>query len=328
VGDVRYALALPFAAARLRRQLAAVDSDLAAAVEHRESRLIAVARFAVGAGGGHPMVDIARRQLLELEDARSRCAGETAGAQQQATALERGLAEAFAAYVAADEQLDAEIVRLTEELGPVARDMAALRRQFDENDATSAALARRIGADERKIVRGTLSAEDAIAVEAGLASLRAERDAVLRERPALAARLAELEPAIAQLNEALDHKRRQRESTRAAKADAVAATEQQLGELRARLDRARAHLDQTEREIEAVMVGLAECLVRERPPFMAQRLGGPDDSDRLIADLQRRRDAVQAELRAVDAWAAARGATWMVLALAGLSGVSWLLIAG
>ncbi len=327
IGDVLYVHTAAFGVAGSRRELATVEKKLSVEKKERDRRLVELARTALADGelesstlaGG-------RDELLGLEEKRSRRAGAIAAADEEIAAFEREREQDRTRTRRELDGLKREIASIEEKLEPLERKAQAARRKATRLRATLAELDKRIEREEASLP-GEAARDRGGEVEANIASMRAEREEVAREEPAIAAELDDLEPAIASLTSARADAQSRAAKLEAAEQSAVVRTAEKITAARARKtveERARGEL---EREQEDALRVLGERLNVERPLDLLPRLKPIEEHEVAIATLERRRVELGELVAGVDRWAFVRGLLWIALALGGLAlAILWLLV--
>jgi hypothetical protein len=315
VGDMRYVFAAWFGVTRARRELLATEAELGRERSARAERLLMVARSAVG----DPALELsqvanAREVLVEIEDKRSFHAGRIAGMAQEITRLERALADARAEYRTEVDRHTTEIAALATQLAPFEERALAIDKRLASVARTAESLGEKIKKDERGLVSVHKGKEPIAAIEARLASLRADRDAVRQEEPILAAEQDDLEPRIASLVAARKECERKRAEAEQQDRDDQERVAEKIAAVRAATlveERAIADADRSRDE---VLASLGEHFDLERPSVIVSRLRGVDEHATAIAILERRIVDLQEIVGGIDRFAITRG----VLAIVGL----------
>ena len=145
-------------------------------------------------------IDAARDQLAALEEERAARAGEVAGADADAATIERNRKGELDKQAEALKAAEAELAAIAARLAPLIKEAEAVRKKGDELRATLARQDDLLRAQDAKAVAMRGKADRA-AVDAEIATLRADRVAIAKDEPALAAQLAELAPRIAALED-------------------------------------------------------------------------------------------------------------------------------
>ena len=320
-GDLRYVATVTFGVARARRELTHVEAELAAQRGERRQRLIEAAAAALTDETlAHPALADAGHRLLAIEDRRAREAGQAAAALARVDAVRRdhdGDRARLEREVAA---IEAEIVDVTTQLGPLDQRAGAAgagrRRQVDPraHRRQAAGLAR------KQRAQGAGDASDA-----ELAVLRADCIAVARDEPGITAELDALLPRIAEL-----------EAGRSDAQDCLKRTRAYLialgDELQERLRAIQAAKKVIDRAVAATTLGerdralteLGERLAHDRTPEVEPLLRDVDRLDVAIAAGDCRLHELRDVLGSIDGGARPAGCApcswwWPLVALAWLT---------
>jgi cob(I)alamin adenosyltransferase len=335
-GDLRYPATVVFGVRSARRELAAIELRQVTRQQSRRHHLVTLGRTAVamtesldddgsGAAAEHPALRAARDQLSEVEDQRSRHAGEVFAADSALSRV-RGDREIQAnQHVAELAALDAELAALTKQLAPLAKDAARIKKRVRNLHEALRRIDAKIAAVEAGLASGT-SKLDPAAVQAELAMLRAERKAVQADEPVIAGELDALNPVIAELEAARAEVRRKRgERTDAEQEDRLRVDEllAAIGAQRKVVDRATAA---AEARRDKLLFQLGEQLCVDRPDDLMSQLAPIDEIDVELGSADRRSMELREILTSVDHFKLARGIALLVVVLGALGGLTaWLL---
>lgn len=328
LGDVVYVYTATVGVTGARRELAAIDTKLESEKEARDRRLVELARHAIGDSSvTSSSLDAGREHLVDLEDQRSRRAGQVAASDEEIAQTQRERDDERERRKKRITALRRQIEEITEKLEPIERKAGAARRKATRLTDHLAELDRRLTREEARLIAAeSESKADAAEVEALIASLRAERESVAEEEPALAAELDDLEPMIAGL--CAQRSDAEAEVTRLEKAevDAGVRVEEIATALRARRAvEQRAESDLARRQEDALRA-LGERLNVERPAALIPRLRPIEEHEVAIATLERRRVELSELVKGVDRWALVRGVVWQLLLAAAIGAVVvWIL---
>jgi chromosome segregation ATPase len=160
-----------------------------------------------------------------------------------------------------------------------------------------------------------------VELEADLAALRAERQAVAREEPELAGAIADLEPNIAGLKASRAELEARRDELIEVEREAQIRIQEKVAAIRARKAVDDREVADVARERNSALRELGEMLHEERLPLVAPRLRGVDQHDEAIATLERRAIELKDKMLRVDRRAMWRGFAF-ILVLAVLIGGS------
>ena len=332
-GDLRYPATVVFGLRSARRELAAIELRQVTRQQSRRHHLVTLGRTAVamtesldddgsGAAAEHPALRASRDQLAEVEDQRSRHAGEVFAADSALSRV-RGDREIQAnQHVAEIAVLDAELVALTKQLAPLAKDAARIKKRVRNLHEALRRVDAKIAAVEAGLASGT-SKLDPAAVQAELAMLRAERKAVQADEPVIAGELDALNPVIAELEAARAEVRRKR----AERTDAEQEDRLRVDELLAAIGAQRKVVDRATAAAEArrdkLLFQLGEQLCVDRPDDLMSQLAPVDEIDVELGSADRRSMELREILTSVDYFKLARGIALLVVVLGALT--AWLL---
>ncbi|HLL21998.1 MAG TPA: hypothetical protein VK427_07700, partial [Kofleriaceae bacterium] len=202
------------------------------------------------------------------------------------------------------------------------RKAAELQEQLRRIDGKIAATEAATVASERS---GKKTKLDPAAIQAELASLKADRLAVQRDEPKLAAELDALNPRVASLEARRSEARKRKlELDEDEKQDQGRAQEllEAVGAKRKVLDRAVADAEVVR---DKILLELGERIYVERPSIMSYELAPTDAIDVELGVTDRRVMELKEIISSVDHWKLARGIAGIVLTLAGLVALAvWL----
>lgn len=322
-GDVRYVFAAWFGVARARRELQDVDGRLSKERTNRAERLVIVARSVVADQDFTlAKVERARELLADVEEQRSRHAGASAAAEQEIEGLQKARVASHGAFRTDEQRLRTELQAIESKLAPLEKQAAKIRRQAAELARTKEALDGKIKKDERSLV-AVRRKDDPQAIEARLAAARADREALQRDEPALAAELDAVEPRIASLSAARDETRRGLDDVQREDAEDQERTDEKVAAARARKqveDRAVGDCDKRRNDI---LRALGEYFDVERPDPVVARLRGVDEHSVAIATLERRALELREVIDGIDRGAMVRGVAVLAAAAGALGAVLW-----
>jgi chromosome segregation ATPase len=315
-GDMRYVLTAIFGLRRVRRELAALEAERTTHLQSRRRQLITLGRAAVGADGfEHAALASAREQLAGIEEKRARHAGQVATADaelQQVTRDREAKAKQHADELAV---VDGELAELGKALEPLEKEFSGVaRRAADLRDGVRR-LDEKIAFTEAKLSSAELEQEGRAAIQAEIASLKADRKALQAEEPQLASSLDSLHPQIAKLEGARADARRRRAELEEAEREDLQRTADLLAAIGAKrkvVDRA---VGDAESRRDKIMFELGEQLYVDRPDSMAPELSPIDEIDVELGTVDRRMMELRETVQSVDRWKIVRGAALWILVL-------------
>ncbi|MDX2093444.1 MAG: hypothetical protein SFX73_36710 [Kofleriaceae bacterium] len=325
-GDVRYVATALFGVRRARAELAELDAKQIARQQGRRRYLVTLGRTAVSSDGfDHPALAAAREQLASIEDERSHHHAQVGAADrelQRVTTDREAAKKQHATDLAA---IDAELAELAKRLEPLHKEQAQLtRKAADLREAQRRADAA-IAEATANLVSVKSSKKDPATLQAELATLKADRIAVQKDEPVLAAELDALNPKIA----ALEAKRVEATTRRSELLEAEQNDQRRTEELLAAIGAKRKVMDRAASDAETVrdkiLFELGERLYVDRPDGLAAQMAPIDAIDVELGVADRRLMELREILSSIDRWKLARGIAVLVLVLGAVAaGIVWL----
>ena len=325
VGDVRYVFTAMHGVRRSRRELGELEQKQTVRQASRRRHLVTLGRTAVAADTfQHGALALARDALASVEDERSKHAGAVAAADSELERVRRDRAAKQAEHAEAIAKCDAELVDLARKLEPIEKEVASVRRRADELRGSLARIDKQL-AETAASMHSVKADRDPAAIQAELATLRADRAAVQRDEPKIAAELDALNPRIAALEAArTEAQKRRRDVEEAETEDKRRAAEllDAIGAKRKVVDRAAA---EAETARDRVLFELGERLYVDRPQILTAQLSPIDAIDLELGETDRRIMELREILSSLDKAKLARGVAVVVLALAAVAlVVAWI----
>lgn len=326
-GDVRYVATVTAGVRRAKRELAALDQQQAVRQKSRARHLLTLGRTAVAAEGyDHPALSKAREQLGIIEDERAQHAASVTGADSELVRVRTDRAEKAKAYAEAIAKVDAELADIAKKLEPLEKEVAGTTRKAAELQESLRRIDAQIAATEASKVSVKKDKLDPAAIQAELASLKADRMAVERDEPKIAAELDGLNPRVAALEARRTEARKQRielegdEKTDQGRAQELLAA---IGAKRIVVDRAAADAEALR---DKILLELGDRIYVDRPTSMAFELAPIDAIDVELGSTDRRMMELREIIGSVDKAKLARGIAVIILALAALgSFTGWMI---
>ncbi|MGE0395879.1 MAG: hypothetical protein AB7T06_04050 [Kofleriaceae bacterium] len=325
-GDVRYVATVLFGVRRSRRELAELELKQQSRQAERERYLVTLGRTAVITDSfDHPALGPAREKLAEVEDERSRHRSQVGAADDELQRVTREREAKAKQYTTDLASIDAELAELAKRLEPLQKEQAsATRRAADLREQL-----RRIDMQIQETTASLVavrSKKDPAAIQAELATLKADREATKRDEPKLAQELDSLSPRIA----AIEAKRV--ESTKK-RAEMIKAEEDDKGrteELLAAIGAKRKVMDRAANDAEAlrdkILFELAERLYVDRPSELGSQLAPIDAIDVELGSADRRVMELREIMDSIDRRKLFRGIAMIVLAVLLVGGfTAWIL---
>jgi chromosome segregation ATPase len=257
-----------------------------------------------------------------IEDPRSRVEGAAAAAEAEIASLERDRSDEKKKHAQELEKIRRATADTEEKLEPLQRRLRAVWRRVARLQESMVRLDDRLTRAAARL--DGLPAEKRAEAEATIATMRAERQGLDQEEPALAAEIDQLEPAIANLTASLADDR-----TRAARIEeqeraAVLRVAEKIAAIKARRvvdERAEEELAEAQEES---LRALGERLAVERTDELVPRLRGIEEHEVAIGTLERRHLELTELLYGVDRWTVARGVLWhLAVAVAVAAALVW-----
>lgn len=326
-GDVRYVITATTGVRKARRELESLEATQHNRQQERRKHMVILGRTAVTSEGfDHPALGPAREQLGGVEDERARHRGQVVAADQELERVKRDRetnAKQHATDLAA---IDAELAELARRLEPLLKEQVAVtRRAADLRDSL-----RRIDAKIADTTASRVSVkgpkQDPAAIEAELATLKADRVAVQRDEPKLAAELDGLNPRIAAIEAKRGESQKRREELVKQEDDDGRRTEELLAAIGAK----RKVMDRAAGDAEAlrdkILFELGERLYVDHPDALAAQLGPIDAIDLELGISDRRVMELREILSSIDRAKLARGIAVIILTVAAVGGLTgWLI---
>ena len=326
-GDLRYVATAIAGVRRARRELALLESRQALRTQSRERHLVTLGRAAVMLERfDHPALGPAREQLGEVEEERSQHAGQVAAADSELLRVRRDR-EARAKQYALDlTALDAELVDATTKLEPLEKEQARVTRRTTEMRDAIRRIDSQLAATEASLSSIKAAKQDKAGIEAELATLRADRQAIMRDEPKIATELDALSPRIAALEaRRSDARKRRIELEQAEQQDQRRAEEllAAIGAKRKVVDRAAGDAETLR---DKILFGLGERLYVDRPTDLGPQLAPIDVIDMELGTGDRRAMELREILSSIDKAKLARGIAVLLVLLAIIGAIGWLVL--
>lgn len=324
-GDVRYVFTALFGASRARRELSTIESEQTERQKSRRDRLITIGKSAIiSERFDHPAVANARESFAEIEEKRSGYAGQVAATDAELLHVARNRESKAKQTLLDIAELERSLTEIASKLAPIEKDHGVIRKRANELREQLARIDSKIAATEASIVSVKTPRQDRAAVGAELATMKADRAAVQRDEPTIAAQLDELAPRLAKLEAERSAALASITEKKAAElADSKRSTEliDAIKAKRKVVERATADAE-TQRD--ALLVELGEKLYVDRPRAMTANLDAIDELDVAYGTTDRRGMDVREILSSIDKWKVFRGVVVIVIAvLAIVAAVVW-----
>jgi hypothetical protein len=326
-GDVRYVFTALFGVRSSRRELATLEQRQQVRQTSRRRHLVTLGRTAVTADAfDHAALAEAREALAMVEDERSKHAGAVAAADAELERVRRDRADKAKQYASDVAAREAELVDLAKKQEPLEKAAAAARKRATELRESLQRIDKQLAATEAKLHSVHIDKMDRAGIHAEIATFKADRQAVQRDEPVLAAELDALNPRIAAIEAARVEARKQRKALD----DGEAEDQRRTSELLEAIGAKRKVVERASGEAEAardrVLFELGERLYVDRPKILGAQLSPIDQIDLELGDSDRRVMELREILSNIDKAKLARGAAVILLAVVAVGGfIAWLL---
>jgi chromosome segregation ATPase len=314
LGGMVYAIGAALSLRSCRRELDTVEDKLKKEREERRERLMELARQAIA----DPDVDAsvvmrAREILVEIEDRRSRKAGAAAASESEIDSVRAERERTAAKHREEVADVDDEIATAAKELEPLERRLAEARRRAGALQGQLRMVDARIKRVESDLLASRAVAGTPVELEADLAALRAERQAIAREQPELSDAIADLEPQIAGVKASRAELAARRDELVEMENASRLRFEERVAAIRARKAVDDREVADVARERNSALRELGEVLHGDRLAPLIPRLRGLDQHEEAIATLERRAIELKDKILRVD-----RATMWRGFALLGV----------
>jgi predicted nucleic acid-binding Zn-ribbon protein len=325
LGDLGYVFTALLGMSRLRRESSAIEIAQVKRLQLRKIKLLVLGKTATTDDAIElPAVLAARTKFAELEDRRSELAGQVAAAGVELEQVARDRASKTKQLAHDLITLDQQVAELTAKMAPIEREFAVAKKRAAEMRDTLQRLDDKIAATEATVVSVKTARQDRAAVSAEVATLKADRVAVARDEPVIAARLDELTPRMAGLEAERAAVNADIVGKKAADIDDSKRCDEVKAAIAARkivLDRS---LADSEDARDRLFVSLGDHLSVERPDEFVTDLIGLDALDVEIGTADRRLMELREMLSSVDRWKMIRGSVVLVIiVMAIVAAVLW-----
>ncbi|HEY5927449.1 MAG TPA: hypothetical protein VIV11_37450 [Kofleriaceae bacterium] len=326
-GDVRYVFTALFGVRSSRRELAELEHRQGLRQTSRRRHLVTLGRAAVITDSfDHPALGKSREQLQAIEDERSRHAGAVSASDAELERVRRDRETKAKQYVAGLSGTDAELAELGKKLEPLEKEATSARKRAQELRESLQRIDKKIGETEALLTSVKGEKLDKAQVLSDIATLKADRQSVLRDEPMIASELDALNPRIAAIEASRNDLRKKRGQLEKSEVEDQRRTSELLeaiGAKRKVVERAAADAEAA-RDI--ALFELGDRLYVDRPKVLAAQLSPIDQIDLELGEGDRRAMELKEILSNIDKAKFARGLAMIILVL-GVVGsfVVWLL---
>ncbi len=317
LGDVRYVYTAVMGMRRARKELAELDRKQELRNAERKKYLVTLGRAAVTSDAfEHPALTQAGDALQRIEEERGRHAGAVAASDAELERVRRDREAKAKKYAEESAATDAELAAIAKKLEPLEKEAAVVRKRAAELRDSLQRIEKKIADTES--LRTSVKAEkmDKAAIEADIATYKADRLSILRDEPVIAAELDALNPRIASCEASrAELLKKKQEIDKAEKADQGRTLEllDAIGAKRKVVERAASEAEQAR---DTTLFELGERLYVDRPKPLTSMLTPIDAIDLELGEGERRTMELREILSNIDKAKFARGAALIILVLA------------
>ena len=326
-GDVRYVFTALFGVRRSRRELAELEHRQEVRATSRRRHLITAGRAAATMDDfDHPALGRARDTLSLIEEERARHQGAVAASDAELDRVRRDRETNVKAHAEAIAKADVELAEVAKTLEPLEKEAGAARKTAAELRDEVQRIDRKIADTEALLVSVRGEKLDKAGVQADIATFKANKQAVLRDEPAIAAELDQLNPRMAALEGTRsDLEKKKIELDKADQADQRRTLEllEAIGAKRKVVERASADAEAAR---DNALFELGERLYVDRPKQLTPELSPIDRIDLEIGEDERRAMEIKEILSNIDRGKLARGTAMIILALGAVGTLVWLIV--
>ncbi len=325
-GDVRYVATALFGVRRARQEVIEVEGRQATRQAERRRYLVTLGRTAVTSDFDHPALSAAREQLGGVEDERSRHHGQVVAADQELQRVKRDREVAAKQYATDLSAVDAELAEVGKRLEPLLKDQVAVTRRVGAQRELLRAVERKIAETTASLVSVKGPKQDPAAIQAELATLKADKIAVQRDEPLIARELDALNPRIA----ALESKRTDSQKRRVDLLKNEEDDQRRAEELLTAIGAKRKVMDRAAGDAEVLrdklLFELGERLYVDRPEDLGAQMSPIDSIDVELGEADRRVMELREILSSIDKAKLWRGIGMIAVVTLVVTGFAWWLI--
>jgi len=326
-GDVRYVFTALLGVRRSRRELAESERRQELRATSRRRHLVTLGRSAATMDlFAHPALGKARDRLAEVEDERAKHTGAVAASDAELERVRREREATSKAHAETVAKAAAELAEVAKKLEPLEREAAQARKRASELRDELQRIDRKIAEAEALVVSVKGEKMDKAALAADIATLRANKQAVLRDEPAIAAQLDALEPRIAALDAQRAELQRAKSDAEKAEADDHKRSLELLDAIGAKRKVVERAAADAEAARDHALFELGERLYVDRPSQLTAQLSPIDRIDLEIGEDERRAMELREILSNVDHWKLARGSAMIVLVVGVVAAIAYVVL--
>ena len=325
-GDVRYVSTALFGVRRARQEVIDLEAKQTTRQAERRRYLVTLGRTAVTSDFDHPALGIARDQLSGVEDERSRHHGQVVAADRELQRVKRDREVAAKQFATDLSAVDAELAEVGKRLEPLLKDQVAVTKRGAAQRELLRTVERKIADTTASLVSVKGPKQDPAAIQAELATLKADKVAVQRDEPKIAQELDALNPRIA----ALESKHTDSQKRRADLVQREEDDQRRAEELLAAIGAKRKVMDRAAGDAEVlrdkILFELGERLYVDRPDDLGPQMSPIDSIDVELGEADRRVMELREILSSIDKAKLWRGIGMIVAVALAVGAFAWWLI--
>lgn len=315
-GDVRYVATATFGVRHARRELEDLEAKQQARQAERKKHMTILGRTAVVSDGfDHPALGPARESLGGIEEERGRHRGQVVAADSELERVTRDRQSHAMQYSTDLASVNGELAELTKRLDPLLKEQTQVTKRGAELRDQLRRIDGKIQETTASLVSVRGPKQDPAAIQAELATLKADRVAVQRDEPKIAAELDALNPRIAAIEAKRTESQKRKEQLNKDEEDDKRRTEELLSAIGAKrkvMDRAAGDAETVR---DKILFELGERLYVDRPDDLGPQLAPIDAIDLELGTHDRRVMELREILSSIDKAKFARGIIYIVLVL-------------
>jgi len=325
-GDVKYVLTVMFGVRKARQELTALEAKQALRQQSRRRHLITLGRAAATLDGfDHPARGPACEALISVEDERSQHAAAVTAADAELQRVRRDREAKAKQHAEEHAKLDTELADLAKKLEPLDKEVATIGKRADDLKQALRKLDIKIANTEMS-QHSVAGARERAAIQAEIATFKADRVAVQRDEPKLASELDALNPRIA----ALDARRAEIKRRKTEIDSEELEDQRRCDELLAAIGAKRKVVDRAASDAETlrdkILFDLGDRLYVDHPADLAPQLSPIDVIDVELGTGDRRQMELKEILSSVDRAKLGRGIAVVVAAVVALTAITLLVL--
>jgi predicted nucleic acid-binding Zn-ribbon protein len=313
LGDVRYVLTVMFGVRKARQEMTALDAKQEIRQQARRRNLITLGRAAATLDGfDHPALGPAREALVSVEDERSQHIAAVTAADNELMRVRRDREAKAAEHTEGSKAIEEELAEIANKLDPLEKSIAGIAKRADDLKEQLRKIDSKIANTEMS-QHSVAGAHNRAAIQAEIATLKADRVAVARDEPKLAGELDALNPRVAALEGRRAELKKKRSDIETAESEDRRRCEELLtaiGAKRKVVDRAASDAEQLR---DKILFELGERLYIDRPADLGPQVSPIDVIDVELGTGDRRAMELKEIISSVDTAKLARGIGVLVL---------------